>query len=256
MRAATPFVATLLIMNLAPIWVLGASAAISLVAAILMFQVPFPPRVSDMTLREHGFFRQTLAGMVEIVKNPSLSGAIAFMAAASFGIIVYGRMIILLAVELGLSADLSRMNYIALGLGGTLGSLALIYLTFNTRPMLNMAFGAVTGGVLVVGLGLSVGGSAAVSLTLFFVTIAAASALNSWIYIPYRSIIQTETSVEKIGRVAAIGESLFALAILAGIMLSGLLLDQFDMGAAFAVGGALMLIVGILGAATSSRQNK
>ncbi len=256
MRVATPFVAGILILNMTPHWVLGASAGISLAASLLFFQVNFPAKAATNALSMAGFIPEILAGIFEIIKNPRLLQAIMFMAAASIGMALYGRTIILLAVDFGLSVDLSRINFVTLGIGGSLGALALLLFSSKTKFMLIMGLGAMFSGALVIALGLFSRGDIALALNLLFLAIGGVSAFSSWIYIAYRSTIQLEVSKDKVGRVAALGEAVFTLAILAGVMLSGKLLDQFDVGTAFAIGGMFMVFIGIIGAVASPKKSE
>lgn len=75
----------------------------------------------------------------------------------------------------------------------------------------------------------------------------------AFVQIPYRSLLQLETAPEKMARVVAIGEAVIAIAMLSAPLLGGFLVTQFEIGIPFAVGGALMIFIGIIGAMISSK---
>lgn len=163
-----------------------------------------------------------------------------------FATFLYDGFAVLYLNDVGHPASFLGAVMASLGVGGIVGALAVgrFKLTSQSAFACMAAAGLVTG-ILIAGAGMLAYVAQSTSgpglLALFFVVGAA----SSFALIPYRTVVQLETSKDKIGRVTALSDALVAAAMFSAPFLGGLLISAFRVGSSFLVSGALT--IGIAG---------
>lgn len=252
-KIAGPALGGALLVWFSPQWIFGINAVISLIATLIIWGIVIPVAKASEQLDEGGALFQVIAGFVEVKNNSKLMAGISFVAVSMFAVFLYDTFLVLLALDFGFEVSIYGLSIAAVGAGGVLGAFLVSKVTFGNNHLQIMGSASFVSGVIVAG------GAAcsildvpidpiAFLLGFFLIGICVA-----FVQIPYRSLLQLETAPEKMARVVAIGEAIIAIAMLSAPLLGGFLVTQFEIGIPFAVGGALMIFIGIIGAMISSK---
>ena len=194
-----------------------------------------------------------MAGFLEVRNNSKLLMGIIFVSISMFAVFLYDTFLVLLALDFGFAISIYGLSIAAVGAGGVLGALLVAKIHFANNHLLIMGAGSIVSGIIVAaGAALSMSDSSLSSIVFLagFFVIGICVAL---VQIPYRSLLQLEAPEEKMARVVAIGEAIIATAMLSAPLIGGFLVYRFDIGVPFALGGVLMIVVGITGAFVASR---
>lgn len=219
----------------------------------MIWGIAIPPKHPTDQSDKEGLLRRVPAGFAEVKNNSKLSLGIAFVAVSMFAIFLYDTFLVLLALDFGFEVRIYGLSIAAVGVGGVLGALLVSKITLGKKHLQIMGRGSLVSGVIVaIGAGCSVFNipiSPIVFLSGFFII----GICVAFVQIPYRSVLQLETSPEKMARVVAIGEAVIVIAMLSAPMLGGYLVTQFEIGIPFDLGGALLIFIEIIGALMSSK---
>ncbi len=225
--------------------VFGLNAMASLLAAAILVFVRIP-RPAAQAKDEERFWPRITAGLREFGTNRRLTFALLFVATAFFAFFLYDTLIALLAADFGYDQVIYGLSVTASGLGGIIGSIAAGALA-NRRPLALMGVGALLSGSVTAMLGLAALGGQAVSPILFLASLAVMGGAAASMMVPYRSIIQAQVAQDRIARVYAAGEAIIVSAMLSAPFLGSAIADHYGIGAPFLVGGALIVLVGLMG---------
>ena len=161
-------------------------------------------------------------------------------------------LIALLAAGFGFNETAYGFSVSASGLGGLLGALIAGRLP-QARPMLSMSLAAVISGSITIALALAALFSANIPLIVFLVVLGFMGGATAFMLVPYRTIVQTETPPDRIARVFASGEAVITCAMLSAPLIGSAIATRFGTGAAFLVGGALVVLLGLVTLASTRR---
>lgn len=241
-KIAAPALGGTLMIWLVPQQVFLINAAVSLVAVWLMWRLPVIRRAMAGTPEVTGMIQNIRAGLAEIAGKPFLRAALIMMAIGYFAMFFYDTLIAPLTRDLGFSETTLGLSLAAVGAGSVLGALAL---SETKHPFLWIAGGAAVASVLVIALGTAEVAGVSISLPaylLLFFGLGVASAIN---LVPFRTLIQTHTVPERIGRVTALSEAINTIALLTAPFLGAAIASATSFGMAFICGGVLMSLVAI-----------
>ncbi|HTM76992.1 MAG TPA: MFS transporter [Devosia sp.] len=247
-KIAGPALGGLLLAFMPAQGVFGINAVLSLVAALSLIQLGLPPREP----RAPTDFRTAMtAGAAEFGRNRLLLLALVFSAIAYFAFFLYDALLALLAQDFGLGATAFGIGLAASGVGGLIGALVAGRLT--THPIGSMAGAAVFSGGVTIALALAAMTEMAVPAWLFFLVLGLMGGSTAFMLVPYRTIVQAQTPPDRIARVFAAGEAIIMAVMLSAPFIGSLIATAYGTGAAFLCGGALVLLLGLVTAATMAR---
>jgi predicted MFS family arabinose efflux permease len=229
--------------------VFGINAVLSLFAAASLIRLGLPQREarapSDMRT-------ELTAGAAEFRRNRKLLLALVFSAVAYFAFFLYDALIALLAADFGLGATAFGFGIAASGGGGLIG--ALVAGRLAGHPVACMTWSAVFSGGVTIAIAVVALAHIAVPGWLFFGVLAAMGGSTAFMLVPYRTIVQAETPPDRIARVFATGEALITGVMLSAPFIGSVIATRYGTGAAFLCGGALVLLLGLVTAATTLRR--
>jgi predicted MFS family arabinose efflux permease len=229
--------------------VFGLNAVLSLVAALSLIRLTLPPREA----REPSDLRTEItAGAAEFRRNRRLLLALVFSAVAYFAFFLYDALIALLAADFGLGATAFGIGIAASGAGGLIG--ALVAGRLASHPIACMTWSAVFCGCVTVAVALAAMAHLVVPAWLYFIALGLMGGSTAFMLVPYRTIVQAETPPDRIARVFATGEALITAVMLSAPFIGSLIATAYGTGAAFLSGGALVLLLGLVTAATMLRR--
>jgi predicted MFS family arabinose efflux permease len=228
--------------------VFGINAVLSLAAAASLIWLGLPTREA----REPSDLRTELtAGAAEFRRNRKLLLALVFSAVAYFAFFLYDALIALLAADFGLGATAFGVGIAASGAGGLIG--ALVAGRLSSHPVACMSWSAVFSGSVTVALALAAMAHVAVPAWLYFGALAVMGGSTAFMLVPYRTIVQAETPPDRIARVFATGEALITGVMLSAPFIGSFIATAYGTGAAFLGGGGMVLLLGLVTAATMLR---
>ena len=234
---------------LSPQCVCAINAAVSLGAAWICLGLrDFPPAIAPDGDREEGRFVSIRNGWTEMVGNLPLKAAIALMAAGYFAMFFYDTLIAPLIREFGFDQSQLGLALAAVGAGGVLGSAGMALVRAAPRPFVTVAAASFVAGVIVLGLGWAEISGASVTawaVLLAWFGLGIASALT---VIPFRTVLQDQCSDRSIGQITALSEAVNTVALLTAPFIGALVATAFSLGAAFVLGGLVMLGVAVAAA--------
>jgi predicted MFS family arabinose efflux permease len=239
-----PALGGLLLLFVTPQVIFGLNASLSLIAVAILWGISIPPAQRDKEER-HSILLEAPSGFAEFLRNRTLRYALMFMALGFFAIFLYDTFIALLAVDFGFDSAIYGFSVALAGAGGVLGALLAAGLSFGNWHLRVMAIGGAVSGSLTFLLGALAVLGAALMPVLFLGIFFVIGFAMSFIYVPYRSLIQRETPSDRTARVFAAGEAVTMLALLTAPFAGGFLAQTFGNGTPFAIGGALLVLVSI-----------
>ncbi|WP_424944727.1 MFS transporter [Aliiroseovarius crassostreae] len=223
------------------------NAFVSVLAAAVLWQLStIPPAPApDDGAAETGMFASLRRGLREVKTKRILRAALGMMATGYFAMFFYDTLIAPMTRDLGFTETQLGIALAAVGAGGVLGSAVMASIKTIVKPFRLIALAALTSSTLVMGLGWAEMASVAIPFPVFaagFAVVGVATALS---VVPYRTIIQTETSEHAIGQVTALSEAANMVALLTAPFIGALVASAFSIGAAFVLGGGVMLVVSL-----------
>ena len=228
--------------------VFAINAVLSLVATAVVFGIALPAPVK----REAGgsFWGELLAGVAEFKRSNLLMTALVFSSIAYFSFFLYDALIALLVEDFGYGATAFGFSIAASGGGGLIGALLAGRVT-GQNPIASMSLGAVVAGVTAAGLALAAIFGVVLPIVLFLCGMAFAAGSTAFMLVPYRTIIQAEAPPDRIARVFAAGEAVTMAVMLSAPFIGSFIASVYGTGAAFLVGGVLLIALGVV---TGARQ--
>lgn len=225
--------------------VFGINAVLSVVAAGIAATIVVDRSSIDLPDREESGLRAALAGFAEFGRNRLLRTALIFVAAGFFAVFLYDALIALLAQEYGFDETVFGLSIATSGLGGLVGALIAGKIS-KVTPLTLMSLAAILGGLVAVLLGASALLAWPVPVVAFLLALAVAGGSVGLVTVPYRTIIQTETTPDRIARVYAAGEAVTVAAMMSAPFIGAAIAGRLGTGAAFVAGGVLMLLLAIV----------
>lgn len=253
-KIAGPALGGMLLIWFAPQWVFAFNAMISLLATLIIWGIVVPHGQSTQQSEEEGMLSSVMAGFAEVKNNPKLLMGILFVAISMFAVFLYDTFLILLALDFGFDVSIYGLSIASVGFGGLLGALLAARTNFNNRHLKFMSAGAFIAGAIIAGIALFSITNQSLSVVIFLSGFFLVGICTAFVQIPYRSLLQLEAPANKMARVVATGEAITVVAMLSAPLIGGFLVAQFEIGTPFVVGGALMVIIGLIGALMSARQ--
>lgn len=245
-RILGPTLGGALLLVLSSQLIFALTATLSAVAALTFLFLEIPDRDRVARQASETFVANFKAGLAEITRQPLLLLATVYFATCMFATFLYDSFAVLYLERLGMPASFLGVVMAALGAGGITGALLLGRLKLTTRKaFVSMTIsGAATGALIIVAGALPyLSQSSAVFLAALFFLVGVAS---SFALVPYRTIVQLETSKDKIGRVSALTDACVTAAMVSAPFFGSLLISSFTIGAPFLVSGAITLAVAVL----------
>lgn len=251
-KIVAPSLGGLLLLFLPPAGVFLITGLLSFLAVAVLTGMPTLPGHSGGQDRK-GLWAEVRDGLAEVRHNAPVHHVIGLTAAGFFAMFFYDTLIGPLFRDLALSETALGLAIASVGAGGVAGALWIGAGTALRRPFLWVAGASALGALTVAGLGLAglLGLNPAPATVC--IAFAAAGFATSCQIVPARVILQTAVPPERIGRVSALSETAASLAILVAPFPGAALATAFGAGAAFVVGGALMLAVAIWAAGLARR---
>lgn len=243
-KIAGPAVGGLLLAVMPADGVFAANGVLSLIAAALALTIPIG-RQHPAASHPGSFRRRLTAGIAEFGRSRLLRLALIFSATAYFAFFLYDSLIALLVDQFELGATAFGLAVSASGAGGLVGALVAGRLV-RIRPLTLMAFSALVGGVATIVVGVAGLFDWSMALIVFLAILGFMGGSTAFMTVPYRTIIQSETPPERIARVYAAGEAVMTMALLLAPFAGSAIASAFGTGAAFVVGGAVLVVLAAL----------
>lgn len=228
--------------------VFAINAVLSLVATAIVFGIALPAPAKPVD--GGSFWAELLAGVAEFKRSNLLMTALIFSSIAYFSFFLYDALIALLVEDFGYGATAFGFSIAASGGGGLIGALLAGRVT-GQNPIASMSLGAVVAGVTAAGLALAAICGVVLPIVLFLCGMAFAAGSTAFMLVPYRTIIQAEAPPDRIARVFAAGEAVTMAVMLSAPFIGSFIASVYGTGAAFLVGGVLLIALGVV---TGARQ--
>jgi MFS family permease len=224
------------------------------VSALLLLQLPALGKpATDEDEEESHFWTELREGISYVIHRASLSIAIGSMSAALFMIFIIDSIGVLALKQLGVNEALFGLAVASIGLGTTLGALAIGQWGRRFSPFRIMGAGQLVSGAAIGVLGaavvLSLRGTGVEWIAVYLVTgLSAAGVMVSYGY-----ILQVETPRELMGRVFASAEGVQTVFQLVAPPLGAALAELYGVGVVFGAAGVALALVGVVVILTSPR---
>lgn len=243
-KIAGPTLGGILLTTMPVVTVLGINVLFSLCAATLVLAVSLPPRPPDPSAGTSSFRDTFLAGIVEF-RKAQLAAALAFSAFAYFCFFLYDTLIAVLTEDLGLGVALFGLGISASGAGGILGALLAGGIPVD-KAIRSMAVAAVLTGIVASLFGVAWFIHWEMIPPLYLGGLALLGGATAFMLVPYRTIIQSHTPVDRIARVFAAGDAITMAVMLSAPFLGSVIAAHYGVGAAFLAGGVLISVLGLI----------
>ncbi|QPH52637.1 MFS transporter [Pontivivens ytuae] len=228
------------------------NAAVSILAAALALRLNLPGRAGAESRPSFG--QDLRAGLNDIRGNAIVRAALLMMAAGYFAMFFYDTLIAPLIRSLGFTPTDLGLALASVGAGGVIGALGLALGPEPRRPFLWIGAGAFVAAVLVIWIGLAELGLAAMPRPVFLVIFGIVGFATALAVVPFRTILQNNVAEDRMGRVTALSEAANTLALLSAPFIGAAVAAVFGIGAAFVLGGAVMLLVAGAGVVLRNRR--
>ena len=241
-KIVAPALGGALLIGLTPQNVFLLNAIVSIVAASLLFALPHIKRPERGNARNGSVLANVKSGFAEIANNSRLRGALTLMAGGYFAMFFYDTLIAPLIRDLGFDGTGLGIALTAVGAGGVVGALWLGSKDIS-RPFLWVALGGAISGLTVVTIGFAEALSIDLPFYAFVALFAIVGGSSAMSVVPVRTVIQNETSPDRIARVTALNEAANTAALLTAPFLGALIASIFSIGVAFIAGGVLLIVI-------------
>lgn len=222
--------------------VFGFNAVLSLLAVACLLGLKLPPRPP----RTASNFRLELtAGIAEFRRSPILLAALVFSAVAYFSFFLYDALIALLTEDFGLGATAFGIGIAASGGGGLIGAL-LAGGVAATHPLPTMVWAALFSGLVTVALATAALNGLDLPILPYLVVLGLMGGSTAFMLVPYRTIVQTQTPPDRIGRVFAAGEAVIMAVMLSAPFIGSAIAATYGTAAAFLTGGIMLVALGAI----------
>lgn len=245
-KIAAPALGGVLLVALTPQNVFFLNVVVSLVAALLLFLVAPIPRPDKSDAQATSLFTEVKEGFTTVTQNTTLRSVLLIMAAGYFAMFFYDTLIAPMTRDLLHYTETTLgLALAAVGAGGLLGALSLSLVSNQTRSFFWISAGSAISGILVAILGLVEVANQAFPQVWFLLVFAVIGFATSMVVVPVRTIIQQETAPTHIARVTALSEAANTIALLIAPFVGASIAAAFSVGAAFILGGAIMVMLAI-----------
>lgn len=228
--------------------VFAINAVLSLIAAAVVFGIVLP--VPEKREAGGSFWVELSAGVAEFKRSGLLMTALVFSSIAYFAFFLYDALIALLVDDFGYGATAFGLSIAASGGGGLIGALLAGRVT-SGNPIASMSVGAVVAGLTASVLALAAIAGVQLPMPVFLLGMAFAAGSTAFMLVPYRTIVQSEAPKDRIARVFAAGEAVTMAVMLSAPFIGSFIASLYGTGAAFLVGGVLLIALGLV---TGARQ--
>lgn len=240
-KIAAPAMGGALLIWITPQVIFLVNACVSLLAVALLLQLSAIARDTDASPSEDGLLANIRTGLETVNSSTVLRPALIMMGAGYFAMFFYDTLIAPLTRALGFSQTVLGLSLAAVGAGGVLGALILGVGKTVVRPFVLVAVGSGIGAVIVITLGMLELFGWAVALWAYLAMFAILGFCSAMTVVPYRTLIQDNVEATQIGRVTALSEAINTVALLTAPFIGAALASALSFGAAFVVGGIVML---------------
>lgn len=243
-KVAGPAVGGLLLAFLHPSQVFFINALLSASAALLLMGMRFE-RHPEVGGEGSSLLQDWRSGISEFRDKPILGLALILMGTGMFFAFLYDALIPLLAKALSFDQSVFGFAIAAAGAGGVLGGLAIGSLGNRLPPLVVMGLGFGIPAPLVIFGGAAPLMQISMHPGVFIVLFAVIGLATAAIFVPYRTLIQTESAPDKIGRTSAVGEAFVTVSALVAPFAGAALSHLLGVGWAFIIGGAALAVLGL-----------
>ncbi len=243
-KILAPSIGGAMLIWVAPQTVFLANAGVSLLAAALLLRLPKLPAVASGT-GAPGFWAGLRLGPALLRKSAILRAVLFMMAAGYFAMFFYDNLIAPLTRDLGFTQTHLGLSLAAVGAGGVLCAALLARFDDVPQPFFLVAAAALIGGTFVILLGLAEITKTALALPAFLTVFFVLGVTTAMMVVPFRAVIQNNTDASTIGQITALSEAANTLALLTAPFIGAWLASTTTIGAAFVLGGGVMLGVSI-----------
>ncbi len=219
------------------------NALVSIVAAVLLWRLPVIARQEEKASEAISLWQNLRAGMDVVRETPILRSALFMMGAGYFAMFFYDTLIAPLTRDLGFSQTILGLSLAAVGAGGVIGALPLGTGRADNRPFVLVAIGSGLAALIIIFIGACEAADLPLRQTIFIVLFGVLGFCTAMTVVPYRTVIQSNVSSARIGRVTALSEALNTIALLTAPFVGAAIASAFSIGAAFICGGGVMLLV-------------
>lgn len=243
-KIVAPAIGGSLLMFLSPQMVFLMNAAVSLLAAAIFLNLAaLPAKTAPKETANEGRLATIRKGMSEVFGSLVLRSAISMMAAGYFAMFFYDTLIAPLTRDLGFNQTHLGLALAAVGGGGVLGAVGLTLLRQAPRPFVMIASGSLLSGLIVIGLGLAEILGHPMSLITFILAFGVLGIASALSVVPFCTVMQNHTKEGALGQITAFSEAANTIALLTAPLIGAVVASLFSIGAAFVLGGVVMLAV-------------
>ncbi|MBM7068469.1 MFS transporter [Actibacterium sp. 188UL27-1] len=246
-KIIAPAMGGALLIWISPQMIFALNAVVSLLAAAIyvgLHALPPAPQAGDGP-GAVGSFAQIRSGLSDVSQSFALKSAIGLMAGGYFAMFFYDTLIAPLTRDLGFDPILFGYALAAVGAGGVLGSAGMTLIGDAVRPFLTVAAASALAGLITIGIGVTEMSGIAPSLPVFLSAWGGLGVMAALSVIPFRTVMQTHCPERSIGQITALSEAVNTVALLTAPFIGALVAAAFSIGAAFVLGGSVMLVVGL-----------
>ena len=223
-----------------------ANAGVSVLAALMVLRLaPLPPVQAAEGEAAPGMLASVREGLAEIGGSPVLRATLGMMAAGYFAMFFYDTLIPPLTRDLGLSETDLGLAMAFVGAGGVIGALGLGGLAERVRPFVLIATGSLISASVVGGFGWAEMVGQSLPKPLFLAGFAVLGLTSALMLVPYRTVIQSATRPEAMGRVSALNEALNTSALLVAPFIGAAIAEATRIGGAFVAGALIMALIAL-----------
>ncbi len=243
-KIVAPSVGGVLLIWFTPQTVFLANACASFLAVALLLRLsklPAAPRDADSP----GLLASLKSGPALLRDSAVLRAVLLMMAAGYFAMFFYDNLIAPLTRDLGFSQTHLGLLLAAVGAGGVICAAVMSRLGNTPRPFLLITCGALIGGSTVVAVGLAEVTGFPLALATYLLAFFVLGVTTALMVVPIRTVIQNNTDSSSIGQITALSEAANTLALLTAPFIGAWLATATTIGAAFVLGGAVMLGLGL-----------
>lgn len=228
------------------------NAVVSLVAVAFLLSMATIERDIAASDRQPAMGTALAEGWQEIRRKPALRLAIALMALGFFAMFFYDTLIAPFVKQMGFDERDLGFTLTSVGAGGVLGALLMSRLKEQKGALLWVVLGASLSGATIVVLGTSEIAGWPLGAPALYASFALVGLATSATVVPLRTIIQSETTPERMARVSSLSEAINTGALVTSPFAGAALAELWSLGAAFIVGGCVLFGSALLAIANRS----
>lgn len=243
-KIAGPVVGGAMLAYMAPQSVFLFNTIISLTAAVILLGLPkgFRELVPSEPSTILADIREALTYLRH---NRILTITMLLMGAGFFSMFFYDTMFPLLTAALSFDQTAFGLAIACVGLGGTLSAILLISISLP-RPFLAIGLGSLVAGICIALLGVFASTEFPLHEIAFYGIFLLIGMMSSFMFVPFRTIMQHHTKPEMMARVAALSEMISILAMLIAPFIGATIALIYTVGVSFIIGGIMGALLGLV----------